>query len=41
MNYRKVAKKLSRLGGEEISRRGGSHRKWFNPVTQKAMVIPD
>jgi predicted RNA binding protein YcfA (HicA-like mRNA interferase family) len=42
MNYREVAKKLSRLGCEEISRRGGgSHRKWFNPVTQKATVIPD
>ncbi len=42
MNYREVAKKLSRLGCEEIFRRGGgSHRKWFNPVTQKATVIPD
>ena len=42
MNYREVAKKLSRLGCEEILRRGGgSHRKWFNLVTQKATVIPD
>ena len=42
MNYREVAKKLSRLGYEEIFRRGGgSHRKWFNHVTQKATVIPD
>jgi predicted RNA binding protein YcfA (HicA-like mRNA interferase family) len=31
MNYREVAKKLSKLGCEEIPRRGGgSHRKWFN-----------
>ena len=42
MNYREVAKSLSRLGCEELSRcGGGSHRKWFNPVTQKATVIPD
>jgi mRNA interferase HicA len=40
MNYREVTKKLSKLGCEEIPRRdGGSHRKWFNPVTEKAIVI--
>ncbi|MEH1859754.1 MAG: type II toxin-antitoxin system HicA family toxin [Nostoc sp.] len=22
-------------------RGGGSHRKWFNPITQKATVLPD
>jgi len=42
MNYREVAKRLSKLGCEKILRRGGgSHRKWFNPITQKATVIPD
>ncbi len=42
MKYREVAQKLSRLGCEEIARRsGGSHRKWFNPSTQKATVVPD
>ena len=30
------------LGCEEIPRRaGGSHKKWFNPVTQKATILPD
>jgi len=42
MNYREVIKKLSKLGCEEIPRRGGgSHRKWFNPITQKVAIIPD
>jgi mRNA interferase HicA len=42
MNYREVTKKLSKLGCEEIPKRGGgSHRKWFNPATEKATVIPD
>jgi mRNA interferase HicA len=42
MRYREIAKKLSNLGCEELSRRsGGSHRKWFNPNTRKATVIPD
>lgn len=41
MNYREVAKKLSKLGCREIPRRGGgSHRKWFNPIIQQATVIP-
>jgi len=42
MKYREVVKKLSKLGCQEIPRRaGGSHRKWFNPVTQKATSLPD
>ena len=42
MKYREVVKKLSKLGCQEIPRRaGGSHRKWFNPVTQKVTVLPD
>lgn len=42
MKYREVAKKLSALDCQELPRRGGgSHRKWFNPATQQATVIPD
>jgi mRNA interferase HicA len=42
MRYREVARKLSNLGCEEIPKRsGGSHRKWFNPNTQKITVVPD
>jgi len=42
MKYREIASKLKRLGCEELPRRGGgSHRKWFNPPTGKATVIPD
>lgn len=42
MKYREVARKLETLGCEELPRRGGgSHRKWFNPATQSASVVPD
>jgi len=42
MKYREVARKLTALGCQELRRRGGgSHRKWFNPATQRATVIPD
>jgi len=42
MNYRDVSRKLIALGCQEIPRRGrGSHRKWFNPVTQQVTVVPD
>jgi mRNA interferase HicA len=42
MNYRDVTRKLKALGCEEIPRRGGgSHRKWFNPDTQKVTSLPD
>jgi predicted RNA binding protein YcfA (HicA-like mRNA interferase family) len=42
MTYREVSRKLSRLGCHELPRRsGGSHRKWLNPVTRRATVIPD
>lgn len=42
MTYRDVARKLTSLGCEELPRRGGgSHRKWFNPNTQRATVVPD
>jgi mRNA interferase HicA len=42
MNYRDAGRKLTALGCYEIPRRGGgSHRKWFNPVTQQVTVLPD
>lgn len=42
MIYREVARKLAVLGCSEFERRGGgSHRKWFNPATQRATVVPD
>jgi predicted RNA binding protein YcfA (HicA-like mRNA interferase family) len=42
VNYREAAGKLARLGCREISRRGGgSHRKWFNPATNRSTVVPD
>jgi mRNA interferase HicA len=42
MTYREVSRKLAQLGCQEFPRRGGgSHRKWFNPSTQKGTVVPD
>jgi predicted RNA binding protein YcfA (HicA-like mRNA interferase family) len=42
MKYREVARKLSTLGCEELPRTGGgSHRKWHNPATGQATVVPD
>ena len=42
MTYREVSRKLARLGCQELPRRsGGSHRKWLNPQTQRATVVPD
>lgn len=42
MKYRDVTRKLKALGCHELPRRGGgSHRKWFNPETQQATVLPD
>ena len=42
MTYRDVARKLAAVGCQELPRRGGgSHRKWSNPDTQRATVIPD
>jgi predicted RNA binding protein YcfA (HicA-like mRNA interferase family) len=42
MTYREVAKKLTALGCRELPRRGGgSHRKWFNPPTQRVTTLPD
>ncbi|MGH9426183.1 MAG: type II toxin-antitoxin system HicA family toxin [Terriglobia bacterium] len=42
MTYREAARKLTTLGCQELPRRGGgSHRKWFNPATQKVAMLPD
>ncbi len=42
MKYREVAARLAALGCEEIPRRtGGSHRKWKNPASNQATVVPD
>jgi len=42
VTYREMARKLSVLGCHELPRRGGgSHRKWFNPDTKRATVVPD
>ncbi len=42
MTYREVARRLSVLACRELERRGGgSHRKLFNPNTQRAAVIPN
>ncbi len=42
MKYRDVAGKLRALNCQELPRRGGgSHRKWFNPATGRATVLPD
>jgi predicted RNA binding protein YcfA (HicA-like mRNA interferase family) len=42
MTYREVARKLRRLGCQELPRRsGGSHRKWQNPATGRATIVPD
>lgn len=42
MTYREVARRLNSLGCRELPRRaGGSHRKWLNPDTQRATVLPD
>lgn len=42
MTYREVTRRLTALECEELPRRGGgSHRKWFNPKTQRAAIFPD
>jgi len=42
VRYREAARKLAELGCYEIPRRGGgSHRRWFNPQTQRDATLPD
>jgi len=42
MKYREVERRLKALGCVEVPRRGGgSHRKWSNPASGRATVLPD
>ncbi|WP_089725592.1 type II toxin-antitoxin system HicA family toxin [Candidatus Thiosymbion oneisti] len=42
MKYREVTRKLVALECYELPRKGGgSHRKWFNPITQRVTSLPD
>jgi predicted RNA binding protein YcfA (HicA-like mRNA interferase family) len=42
MKYSEAARKLRKLGCEELARRGsGSHRKWHNPTTGQIAPLPD
>lgn len=42
MKYREASQKAARLGCTELPRRsGGSHRKWYNPSTGQATIVPD
>jgi len=42
MKYRDIARKLRALGCQELPRRGsGSHRKWYNPTTERIAPLPD
>jgi len=42
MRYREAARKLRALGCEELPRRHGtSHRKWYNPATDRIAPLPD
>jgi mRNA interferase HicA len=42
MTYREIGRKLKNLGCREVPRRGsGSHRKWFNPNSQRIATVPD
>lgn len=42
MRYREAAAKLAALGCSELTRRGGgSHRKWYNPATDRLATLPD
>ena len=42
MKYREAACKLKALGCQELERHSpGSHRKWYNPVTDRVAPLPD
>lgn len=41
MRYRQIARRLRKLGCEQVRRGKGSHRVWYNPATAKTAVIPD
>jgi len=41
VRYREVEKKLRNLGCNELLSKGGSHRKWINPQTNRGTSVPD
>ena len=41
MRYREIAKRLRRLGCQELRKGKGSHRIWYNPATEKVAAVPD
>lgn len=41
MRYIEIKRKLRRLGCQELKSSGkGSHRKWYNPDTNKKATVP-
>ena len=41
MRYRELAKRLRRLGCQQLRAGKGSHRIWYNPTTGKVASVPD
>jgi mRNA interferase HicA len=41
MRYREIAKRLRRLGCQELREGKGSHRIWYNPAMEKVAAVPD
>jgi predicted RNA binding protein YcfA (HicA-like mRNA interferase family) len=42
LTYREIAQRWKALGCQELPRRGGgSHRKWYNPQTDRVTSLPD
>jgi len=41
MRYRELAKRLRRLGCEELRQGRGSHHIWYNPANNKVASIPN
>ena len=41
MRYREVEKRLGELGCVELKSKGGSHRKWINPLAGRGAPVPD
>ena len=41
MRYRELAKRLRRLGCQELRSGKGSHRIWYNPATGQVASVPD
>jgi predicted RNA binding protein YcfA (HicA-like mRNA interferase family) len=41
MRYRELAKRLRKLGCQELRSGKGSHRMWYNPETNQVTAVPD